>query len=93
VDFRIMRDFALFEKYHLQFLGEAFNLFNHTNIFSVNGTQYNYVAAGSSNACPSTAGISGCLSPNAAFYAPTSSTSSSGLYGARQLQVSAKFVF
>jgi hypothetical protein len=31
--------------------------------------------------------------PNAAFLAPTSSTSTNGLYGARQLQFSAKLVF
>ena len=31
IDFRISRDFALTEKYHMQFLGEAFNLFNRTN--------------------------------------------------------------
>ncbi len=35
VDFRISRDFVMAEKYHLQFLGEAFNIFNHTNITSV----------------------------------------------------------
>jgi outer membrane receptor protein involved in Fe transport len=94
VDFRITRDFALTEKYHLQFLGEAFNLFNHTNITAVNATAFNYSAVGS-GACTSAlgAGTNGCLVPNPTFLAPTSSTASNGLYGARQLQVSAKFVF
>ena len=94
-DFRISRDFALTEKYHLQFLGEAFNIFNHTNITLVNGTAFNYAAAGSAT-CPTSVvgtGTNGCLVPNATFLAPTSSTASNGLYGARQLQLSAKFVF
>jgi outer membrane receptor protein involved in Fe transport len=89
IDFRIQRDFAVKEKYHLTFMGEAFNVFNHTNITSVNGTAFNYVASCSAMAT----GNNGCIEPNAAFLAPTSSTSSNGLYGARQLQVSAKFSF
>jgi hypothetical protein len=85
-DFRITRDFAMREKFHLQFLAEAFNLFNHTNITKVNTTAYNYTAA-----C--TAAPNGCLTPSPTFMAPTSTTSDNGLYGSRQLQVSAKFIF
>ncbi len=93
-DVRVNRDFALTEKYHLQFLAEAFNLANHTKITAVNGTAFNYTAVGS-GACTSTigAGTNGCLVPNPAFLAPTSSTSATGLYSARQLQFSAKFIF
>jgi Carboxypeptidase regulatory-like domain/TonB dependent receptor len=93
VDFRIMREFRIYERARLQFIGEAFNIFNHTNIASVNGTAFNYIAAGSTGCKAPLAGANGCLSPNAAFLAPTSSTSTNGLYGARQLQFSAKFVF
>ena len=85
VDFRINRDFAITEKYHFQILGEAFNIFNHTNITAVNNFAFNYAAC---SAAPN-----GCLTPNPAFLAPSSSTSANGLYGARQLQISAKFVF
>ena len=92
VDFRIMREFQVYERARLQFIGEAFNIFNHTNIASVNSTAFNYIAAGASG-CAAAAGINGCLSPNSAFMAPTSSTSTNGLYGARQLQFSAKLVF
>jgi hypothetical protein len=93
-DLRIMRQFTLFEKYRLEFLGEAFNLFNHTNISSVNTTAFNYVNAGT-GACTTAiaAGANGCLVPSPTFMAPTASSSTNGLYGARQLQVSAKFVF
>jgi hypothetical protein len=93
-DLRIMRQFTIREKYRLQFLGEAFNLFNHTNISSVNTTAFNYVAAGS-GVCTTAiaAGANGCLSPSPTFMAPTASSSTNGLYGARQLQVSAKITF
>ncbi len=88
VDFRIARSFSFHEKVRLQLLGEAFNLFNHTNILGVNTTQYNYTAAGSGACAGHTVG---CLVPSASFLAPT--TTSNGLYGARQLQISGKIVF
>jgi hypothetical protein len=93
VDFRISRDFVIAEKFHLQFLGEAFNIFNHTNVTGVQNIAYNYGAASpTSTSCPSSA-YTGCLSPNATFLAPIATASSNGLYGARQLQISAKFYF
>jgi Carboxypeptidase regulatory-like domain/TonB dependent receptor len=94
VDFRIMRVFAIRERLHLQALGEAFNIFNHTNISSVNGTAFNYAAAGSATCPASLAGSSiGCIIPNAAFLQPFGATSTNGLYGARQLQISLKLTF
>ena len=94
VDFRIMRQFTLHENLKLQFLGEAFNIFNHTNIISVNGTAFNFAAVGATGCVASLAGgTNGCIMPNAAFNAPTGSTASNGLYTARQLQFSAKIVF
>ncbi len=94
VDFRIMRQFAIHENIRLQFLGEAFNVFNHTNISAVNGTAFNYAAVGASG-CPAglAAGSNGCIIPNPTFELPTSSSSPNGLYTARQLQISAKLVF
>jgi hypothetical protein len=89
IDFRIQRDFKLNEKYRLSFLAEAFNLFNHTNLTSVNGTAFNYLSSCTAMA----AGNNGCIVPNATFMAPTSTTASNGLYGARQLQLSARFSF
>ena len=69
-------------------LGEAFNLFNHTNIASVNTTAWNYANGGSSLCSGHT---NGCLSPNSAFFAPTAS--SNGLWGSRQLQISGRLTF
>jgi outer membrane receptor protein involved in Fe transport len=94
IDLRVMRQFTIRERMSLQFLGEAFNLFNHTNIFSVNTTAYTYAAVGGSGCSASAnAGTNGCLIPSPTFLVPTSSSSANGLYGARQLQVSAKFIF
>lgn len=90
VDFRIARDFTIRERLKLQLLGEAFNIFNHPNISSVNTTAYNYIASGAAG-CGASLGVTGCLSPSPTFLTPTSATNN--LYGARQLQVSAKLVF
>ncbi|HLJ46891.1 MAG TPA: TonB-dependent receptor [Bryobacteraceae bacterium] len=88
VDFRIGRQFAIAERYRLSFVGEAFNLFNFTNIYTVNNTEYNYSAAGSGVCAGHT---NGCLVANPAFFAPL--TSNNNLSGARQLQISARFTF
>ncbi len=94
VDLRIMRVFTLHERFNLQLLGEAFNVFNHTNISSVNTTAFSYANAGT-GACNTAiaAGANGCLVPSPTFMAPTAASSTNGLYGARQLQLSAKFTF
>ncbi len=44
VDLRISRRFAITEKTHLELLAEGFNIFNHTQVTSVNTTIYNICA-------------------------------------------------
>jgi hypothetical protein len=88
IDFRISREFRIREIARLSFHGEAFNLFNHTNFFSVNTTQYNFTAAGSGVCSGHT---NGCVAANPAFQTPT--VSSNNLYGARQLQIVGKLTF
>ncbi|MGD0772678.1 MAG: carboxypeptidase regulatory-like domain-containing protein [Candidatus Solibacter sp.] len=91
VDFRIGRQFAFGERVKLQLLGEAFNLFNQTNIFgsyNVNTTAFNFTAAGSGACAGHT---NGCLVPNAAYLAPTGTSTLT--YGARQLQLSGRITF
>ncbi len=69
-------------------MGEAFNVFNFTNFYTVNNTQYNFSAAGA-GVC---AGHSNaCLVANPSFRAPL--TSNNNLSGARQLQISGRFSF
>jgi hypothetical protein len=89
VDFRIGRDIPLFsERYKLQFSIEAFNLFNHQIITSVNTSAYTYVSGGTAGTCP---GANPCLNPVSSFLTP--SATSNSLIGARQLQISGKFFF
>jgi len=88
VDLRISRDFKINERFKLSLAGEAFNLFNFTNFFSVNTTSYNLTAAGSGVCAGHT---NGCLVPVASYLTPTASNN--GLYGARQLQISGRITF
>jgi hypothetical protein len=89
VDLRVGREFAVRERIRLHMQAEAFNLFNHTNIFNENTTPYTYTAT----CAAMVAGANGCLVPSPTFEAPTAASSSNGLYGARQLQLSAKITF
>jgi hypothetical protein len=94
VDFRVGRQFAITERLRLSLIGEAFNLFNHTNVSSasasgsINTTAFSYVAAGSGVCAGHT---NACFSPNAAFLSPTAT--SNLLWGPRQLQVSGRITF
>ncbi|MGB6947536.1 MAG: TonB-dependent receptor [Bryobacteraceae bacterium] len=97
IDFRVLREFPIRERLKLQFLAEAFNVFNETNL-NLSGntatTAFNYVAVGGKG-CPASAysATNGCLIPSPTFMAPSSGTSTNTLYGPRQLQFSAKLVF
>ena len=87
LDPRLTRNFHFGENRQLQFIVEAFNVFNHTNINTVQNIQYAY-SAGFSNCGAS---ISPCLVPQysglSAFGTPTSST------GARILQLAFRYSF
>jgi TonB dependent receptor len=90
VDFRLGRGFTFHERYNLTFSVDAFNLFNKTIVAAVNTTAYTYAGPGSSAACPA-AHTHGCMVPSSSF--GTITTTSGSLYGARQLQINAKFNF
>ena len=95
--------FPIHENIKLQFSGEAFNLLNRRIITGVNGgySQYSSLGSGTCTVATQTPGsaaspLQGCIAPNtatgaSAFGAP--STTSNTLYGARQLQVSARLIF
>jgi hypothetical protein len=93
VDLRLGRGFTIHERYNFLFSVDAFNLFNSTIVAAVNTTAFSYAApSGAAGAsCPSTAHTNGCLIPSSTFGAIT--TTSGSLYGARQLQINAKFNF
>jgi hypothetical protein len=105
VDFRVTRDIPIHENIRMQLVGEAFNILNHTIISGVNGTYSSYTASATSGAgltcansgaAPSGSTLQGCLYPytgtGLSAFRATNGTNSY-LYGARQLQVSAKFFF
>ncbi len=91
VDFRMGRSFSFKEKYRLNFVVDAFNLFNHTIVSGVNTTAYSYAAPTTIGTGPCLNHPNACLVPSASF--GTRSTTSSPLAGPRQLQFGARFSF
>jgi len=90
LDARISRFVTLHEGMGLQFFAEAFNLANHQNIISVNTNYSSWVAAGS-GVCASH--VNGCIAPYTGAAFGSASSTSSTLFGARQMQFTAKFLF
>jgi hypothetical protein len=94
VDTRVARDFRIRERLRLSLVGEAFNLFNHPIITvvgpvgSVGANAFNFTNAGSGVCAGHT---NACVVPNPAF--PTPTTTSSAIYGPRQLQISGRITF
>ncbi len=104
-DFRVTRIIPIHENITMQLIGEAFNLANHTVISGVNSTYSSYQASGTSGnglicansgAAPTGSTLQGCIYPytgtGLSAFGATSGTNSY-LYGARQLQFSAKLFF
>jgi len=91
VDFRLGRGITFHEKYRLNFVVDAFNLFNHTIVSAVNTTAYTYSGPTITGTGPCLGHTNGCLVPSPSF--GSRSTTSSLLYGARQLQFGARFNF
>jgi hypothetical protein len=103
LDFRISRDVPIHENIKMQFVGEAFNIVNHTIITGVNSTYASYTSASATSttcnsnaAAPAGSPVQGCFTPysgtGTSAFGATSGTNNT-LYGPRQLQVSAKLTF
>jgi hypothetical protein len=104
-DLRVSRIIPIHDTITMQFAADAFNLLNHQIITGVNGTYTSYLAQTKSGgaytcgafAAPTGSTAQGCFVPytgtGLSAFGVTSSTSSSSLYTARQLQVSAKLFF
>ncbi|MEI9972386.1 MAG: TonB-dependent receptor [Ignavibacteriota bacterium] len=95
VDFRLARQFSISERMKLTLLGEVFNIFNTTNVATVNTTAFTYLASGGTTSyngatlrCP---GPNACMAPSAPFMQTTGT--SSLLFGPRQIQISGKITF
>jgi len=101
LDMRIGRDFALpYQSMKLEFFAEAFNIVNHRNGLAVATTAYTFLnPSGSSTVCNSGGHANSCIEPytvanptNTTPFGVINSTSST-LYGPRQLQFTAKLFF
>jgi outer membrane receptor protein involved in Fe transport len=82
IDMRLSKRFAFTERYSLQLIGEAFNLFNRQNVTSVNNLGY---FLGGTAAAPT-------LSFNSAFGSVANSNSNFA-YSTRQVQIGARLFF
>ena len=93
-DARLSRQFPL-SRYgmRLELAVEAFNLANHRNILAVNTAAYSYTAPSTAagSTCPASQFSGGCFTPYAQFFTPTSTSST--LYGPRQLQFLGRLYF
>ena len=103
VDVRLARTFTLAEKLKVDIFAEAFNVTNSQLPLSVISNSSSYTAniakgaKGYNAACDASAHSNACIYP----YSPSNSTQSFGavsstsgtLYGPRQMQFSAKFIF
>jgi len=87
LDLRLSRRFSLGEKAKIEFLAEAFNFFNRTQITSVNTTAYNF----QSNAANCSGLGAPCLTSNASFGQTTGADST--LFRERQVQLAVRFEF
>jgi hypothetical protein len=95
VDLRISKEFNFAERYHLELLGEGFNLLNHTNVTGVSTTGY-LIASNGSATCPTNAasptGTLPCLNFSPTF-GTTSTVNSNFAYTQRQIQIGVRFKF
>ena len=89
LDARLARDFTLHEGVKMQFLVEAFNVANHQNILAVSTNYSSYVPA---SKCAG-GHTNDCIAPYTAVPFETPTSTNSVLYGPRQAQFSAKFLF
>ncbi len=84
IDMRLSRRFNFTEQTNIEFLVEAFNLFNRTHITSVNTTAFNLVSA--------TPGAVGTLLVPVASFGTDSATGNS-IFRERQVQLAVRFTF
>jgi hypothetical protein len=87
IDLRLSKRFTFHDRYSVEILGEAFNLFNHFNVTGVNLTSYK---TGGTAAAP-------LLVPNtssgALLFGQVTNANSNFAYSPRQVQLGARLVF
>ncbi len=98
IDLRFAKEFRVKERYRLDFIAEAFNLFNHTNAFGVVTSQYDVITVSPSGqvttGCSTAATTGPCLPafrPRTDFLRLNGAQST--LYRERQMQLALRFQF
>jgi hypothetical protein len=90
VDLRLSRRFALTEKYKIELLAEGFNIFNRTQVTSVNTQMYTVcTGTGAAGACPFGTGIFATFNPTFGSIAG----SDGFFFRERQVQLAVRFEF
>jgi hypothetical protein len=90
VDLRISRRFTLHENYKLEVLGEGFNIFNRTQVTSVNNQIYTLcTGSGTTGACPFGSGVFATY--NSSF--GTTAGADGFFFKERQIQLGVRFEF
>src|SRR5882724_8290643 len=88
MDLRLSKKVRFGERYAVELLGEAFNIFNHQNVTSVNNTGYII----GSTTDPTTKAVNATLNFNSSFGSVNNSNSNFA-YSPRQLQIGFRFLF
>ncbi len=89
IDLRVSRQFGFTERYKVEVLAEAFNLFNHQLVNGINQTAYSI--SGTVLTAPNSYAANLNFNPFNNFGVPNSAGSS--LYRERQIQLGLRFLF
>ncbi|HEX4065213.1 MAG TPA: TonB-dependent receptor [Acidobacteriaceae bacterium] len=89
VDLRLQKDIPITERYNLELLGEAFNLFNHVNVTGVSSTAY--TISGSTLTYQPFSELGGVS--NESGFGSVSNADSTFVYSQRQIQLGLKLDF
>ncbi|HET7106695.1 MAG TPA: TonB-dependent receptor [Candidatus Acidoferrum sp.] len=95
MDLRLSKNLQFGERYRVELIAEAFNIFNHQNVTTVSNTGYTISTTGSVNSANGNVPCSTaapCLSYNSSFGSVTNSNSNIA-YTPRQLQIGFRFFF
>ena len=95
MDLRISKKVQFGERYSVELIGEAFNIFNHQNVTGVSTTGYTISTTGSitsSNKNTPCTSAAPCLSYNSSF-GTVNNTNSNFAYTPRQIQIGFRFFF
>ena len=89
MDVRLSKKVRFGERYAVELIGEAFNIFNHQNVTVVTNTGY---ILGTTTANPVTKAVNATLNFNSSF-GSVSNANSNFAFSPRQIQIGFRFLF